>query len=439
MKKIAFLALTACMIFTSCEKIVGDLDFLDHDMEIQGTVNPTLGVPVAHGSVSVYDLLQMVQVTEATIEIGNDNIVTIVYDTNIEHRVAIDNDGKAWRKGFRKNHYKATNYVDTAHNSIQGAVKVDIFDNIDSSLNGASIEVDNLFVNIGAFVIAESRENALNAMNAYHVTVFYDSLFLSAIGKDGSEQRVDLPNVVPVDSLIQGQYIKLFDKEDISQVINKRPVEIRYGVRMNIAFAAEFYETDVTASEFVADSVGIDSVNIDADIKVEFPVSTSIRDLTYNTDLKFAPSFNLGDLSLDESMLILYCDNGLPLALDLTAALIDSTGNELCKILDPTPTTLNGAPVGSDGNGHISAVGKSHTELKVPITASVFDNILKTKGIRIEAVLNTTPTGSATNNKVAIKSNDMLDILVTAKIKPSYPFSYDLNNNNNNSSKGGQK
>ena len=33
----------------------------------------------------------------------------------------------------------------------------------------------------------------------------------------------------------------------------------------------------------------------------------------------------------------------------------------------------------------------------------------------------------------------MLDILVTAKIKPSYPFSYDLNNNNNNSSKGGQK
>jgi hypothetical protein len=53
MKKPFLIAVLACMTFSSCEKIVGDLDFLQHDLAVQGVINPTLGVPVAHGSISV--------------------------------------------------------------------------------------------------------------------------------------------------------------------------------------------------------------------------------------------------------------------------------------------------------------------------------------------------------------------------------------------------
>lgn len=436
MKKPVLLALLACVMLTSCEKIVGDLDTFNHPIEIQGTVNPTLGVPVAHGSVSVYDILQMVQVTAATIEVEDDGLITIVYDTNIKQTVLIENDKRA--KWFHKKSStkgsKSANYVDTAHNSIQGSIIIDMFDNIDSSLNGASIEVDNLYVNVNAFVQAKAREGAREAMDSFHVAVFYDSLYLSAIGKDGSIRRIDLPHVVTIDSLIDGENITLFDKEDISEVINKRPVEIVYGARMNIAFESEFYETD--ASSFVADSIGIDSVIIDSDIKVEFPFSAYIKDLSYNTDLIFEPSFNLGDLTIDSSMLILYCENGLPLALDLAASLVDSLGNDLGILLDPSPTTLNGAPVGPDASGHYSSIGKSHSELMIPITASVFKNLLKTKAIRLQAVLNTTSTGSTANKNVAIKATDLLDIVVTAKIKPSYPFTFGVNNKGQ---KGGQR
>lgn len=427
MKKTLFFALLACMMFASCEKIVGDLDFINHEIEVQGTVNPTLGVPVAHGSVSVYDILQMVQVTEATIEIGDDGIVNIVYDTSIQQTIAI-NESKKHSRPF-KNHSKSANYVDTTHNSIQGSIIIDIFDNIDSTLNGASIEVDNLYVNVLAFVKANAREGAREAMDTFHVTVFYDSLYISAVGKDGSIQRINLPNVIPVDSLLEGQHIKLFKDEDISQVINKRPVEIRYGARMNIAFESAFYETDLTAKEFVADSIGIDFVDINAGVRVDFPVSTYIKDLTYNTDLQFEPSFNLGELTIDSSMLILSCSNGLPLALGLSAALVDANGNELCQLLDPTPTTIAGASVGMDVNGHFVAVNKSNSELRIPITEPVFNKLLKTKAIRINAVLNTSETGSTLNKNVAIKSTDVLDIMVTAKIQPSYPFTLGLNNN----------
>lgn len=442
MKKTVFAALLACLMLTSCEKIVGDLDFLDHDFEVQGTISPTLGVPVAHGSISVYDILQMVQVTEAEIEYTDDGIVTIVYDTVIKHTAIIDNGSvsKSRKYSHRKGASKGDivhNYVDTTHNSIQGAIKIDIFDNIDSTLNGASIEVDSLLVSLGAYAKAVAREGALEAMQACHVGVFYDSLYIIAVGKSGNTERINLPNVIPVDSLIEGQYLKLFDKEDIGYIINMRPVEIRYGVRMNIAFEAEFYNTDITAGQFVADSIGIDSVNITADIEVAFPISTSINNLSYNTDLRLNTSIDFDKLTIDSSMLILTCDNGLPLYLDINATLMNVdtlTQNTtlLSTLLDPSPTTLAGAPVGLDAMGHYTAVGKSHSELRIPITATVYNDLLNANAIRIEAILNTSQTGDAIKKRVAIKSSDMLDIMVTAKIKPNYPFTFGENGNDDN-------
>lgn len=440
MKKPFLIAVLACMMFSSCEKIVGDLDFLQHDLAVQGVINPTLGVPVAHGSISVYDLLQMVQVTAAKVEIGNDGIITITYDTAQKFRVNLDESkGRRYRAGAKSD---SVEYVHISRNSIQGSVNIDIFDNIDSSLHGASIEVDNLYVSIGSSVKADANTDALQLMELYHVDVYYDSLYLIAIGKDNSTDTIKLPNVVPIDSLIQGQYIQLFDKTDISHVINKRPKQIIYSVRMNIAFEAEFFATGISESQFVSDSIGVHAVDINADVKVEFPFSSYIKDLSYKTDLQFAPNIDLKELTIDSSMIILDCNNGLPLTLGLSAKLIDSLGNELCELVDPSPAILAGAPVIKDGTGHFVSNGKANSKITIPVTADIFKKLQKTKGIRLDATLNTTSTGNTANKNVAIRSTDMLDINVTAKAKPLYNLNIDLtgnNNNNGNNNGNGQK
>lgn len=438
MKKPLFITIMACLMLSSCEKIVGDLDFLNHDIAVQGTINPTLGVPIAHGSVSVYDILQMVQVTVAKVEIGDDGIINIIYDTAQTFTVNLD-ESKGRRYGSATKS-DSVDYVHISRNSIQGMIKIDIFDNIDSSLNGASIEIDHLYVNMGAYVKAEANPDALALMDTFHVDVYYDSLYIIAIGKDGSSETINLPNVVPIDSLIQGQHIQLFDKEDISQVINKRPVEIMYGVRMNIAFEAEFFATGLSENQFVSDSIGVHSVNIDADVKVEFPFSTYINDLSYKTDLEFSPNIDLKEFTIDSSMIILDCNNGLPLTLGMSAKLIDSTGTELCELIDPSPTILAGAPVKDDGNGHFVSNGKTNSKIMIPVTASIFDKLQKTKGIRLDATLNTTSTGSTANKNVAVRATDMLDINITAKAKPLYNLDIDLNGgNNDNGQKGGKR
>ena len=440
MRKPLFIAIMACLMFTSCEKIVGDLDFLNHEMAVQGTINPTLGVPVAHGSISIHDVLQMVQVTAAKVEIGEDGIIDIIYDTAQKFTVILDESGKKTKRHGSYSKSDTADYVHISRNSIQGTIKIDIFDNIDSSLNGASIEVDHLFVNMGAYVKADANPDALALMDTFHVDVYYDSLYIIAIGKDGSSETINLPNVVPIDSLIQGQYIKIFDKEDISHVINKHPVEILYGVRMNIAFEAEFFETGLSENQFVSDSIGVHSVDIDADVKIEFPFSTFIKDLTYKTDLLFDPNIDLKEFSIDSSMIILDCNNSLPLSLGLSAKFIDSTGTELCELLDPTPTVLAGAPVKDDGKGHFVSNGMTNSKIMIPITASVFEKLQKTKGVRLDATLNTTSTGSTTNKNVAVRATDMLDINITAKAQPLYNLNFDLNRgSNSNNQKGGQR
>lgn len=445
MKKRFFATIAACLLLASCEKVVGDLEMFNHDFELQGTISPTLGVPIAHGSVSVYDLINMVQVTEANIEVGDNGIVTIVYDTNSFN--TIDFEGTKHNRKPSKRGAKGTvyhNYVDTTHNSIMGSIPIDVFDNIDSTLNGASIEIDNLFVNAGTYVKAQARPDALSMMDTFHVAVYYDSIFISAIAKDGREERINLPHVIPIDSLIVGEYVKLLDNEDISEVINMRPVEIRYGARMNILFEAKFYEEDLSAREFVSDSIGIHAVDLTSDLKIEFPLATYIKDLSYKTDLKLNTSLDFKDLTIDSSMLFLICDNSLPLALDIKATLlsIDSISNdtvELSSLLDPTAATLASAPVGLDTTGHYSSTGKNHSEIRIPITEKVYNDLLKSNAIRINATLNTSSTGSTANKNVAIKSKDMLNIIVTAKIKPQYPFTYEFENNNGDNNSNDKK
>ncbi len=435
MKKTLLPILLVSLLFTSCLKDgFNDFEALKHPLAISGTVSPTLGVPVAQGSATIFDMLKMVQISHASMEVNENGILTIAYDTSNTWHIDVNNS----KRPRKSSSPKSGEVVHIWQKTIDGHVSVDLFKNI-QGLENAELEVENLMLNVNAYIKAQANQTTEHALDSFHVQVYYDSLYIDVIGKDNTHTVIPLNDSVPIDSLIIGQNIKLFDDYDISSTINHRPVEIRYGARMNIAFEAEFFSSGISESDFVVDSLGINSVDINADIKVRFPMTAYINNLDYETDIDFAPSFSFRNLTIDSSMLMLKCDNSIPLSLLLRAQLVDSNDVVLCDLLDPIMTEVEGADVtyNSSINMYVSTNPKE-TLVRIPVTASVYNALLKTQKIRLKATLNTSATNNTTQNRVAIQASDKLKLLLTAKIKPSYELDINLENNDNDE-EGGEK
>lgn len=427
MKKTAFFAAFACLLFSSCLKDgFNDFDALNHPMSFHGVVNPTLGVPIGEGSATIYDMLHMVQLSTATMEVGSDSILTITYDTTMSFHIDMDNSKKKHHRGTK------SDIVYVSSNNIEGSVAVDLFDNI-TILNDADLEVDSLLVYLQAYVKASAEDSAhtLNAIQNYHVQVYYDQLSISIVGQDNNLYNVmALDDSIPITDIIHGSNIVLFNNTDISNMINKRPKEIRYSARMNIAFEAAFFSTlGISEEQFVADSIGVQAVDIDADLLARFPVSAYINNLQYQTDIEFSPSIHLNDLMIDSSMIYLECENGIPLSLLIHAQFVDNNDQLLCDVLN---TTVEGATVGLVNN-HYIAVNQTTSILQIPVTETVFESLLNTSKIRLTAGLNTSDT--SLHRRVAIRANDQLKLRVYAKLKPSYTLDFDLGGN----TEGGDK
>lgn len=429
MKKTLFLIALASLMATSCLKDgFNDFEALRHEMNVSGTVSPTLGVPIGTGSATIFDMLKMVQISYANLEVDDRGIITIAYDTTASFHVDLENS----KKGSGR---KDGDIVHVARNEISGSVAVDLFDNL-TILDEADIEVDSLLVKLDAFVKAQADAEAIQAMQNYHVHVYYDNLTISVLGHDNVLYPVypgayDTGDSIPIENLIAGENIRLFNNTDISLAINKRPKEIRYSARMNIAFEAAFFGAGITENEFVADSIGVKSVDIDADVKVLFPVSAYLNNLQYQTDINFTPSFHLDDLVIDSSMLYLDCQNGIPLSLLMRAQFVDENDQVLCDVFDPAQTEVAGADVELNPATNLyTSTGPKETLIQIPVTKTVFDHLLNTRKIRITAGLNTTPTNNPVRNRVSIQASDLLQLRVWAKLHPTYELNLDLNGNN---------
>ena len=429
MKKTLFLIALASLLATSCLKDgFNDFEALRHEMNVSGTVSPTLGVPIGTGSATIFDMLKMVQISYANLEVDDRGIITIAYDTTASFHVDLENGkGGSGRKDG--------DIVHVARNEISGSVAVDLFDNL-TILDEADIEVDSLLVKLDAFVKAQADTAAIQAMQDYHVHVYYDNLTISVLGHDNVLYPVypgayDTGDSIPIENLIAGENIRLFNNTDISLAINKRPKEIRYSARMNIAFEAAFFGTGISENEFVADSIGVKSVDIDADVKVLFPVSAYLNNLQYETDINFTPSFHLDDLVIDSSMLYMDCQNGIPLSLLLRAQFVDENDQVLCDVFDPAQTEVAGADVELNPATNLyTSTGPKETLIQIPVTKTVFDHLLETRKIRLTAGLNTSPTNNPVRNRVSIQASDLLQLRVWAKLHPTYELNLDLNGNN---------
>lgn len=439
-KKLFLFCVLASLLSTSCLKDgFNDFEALQHPMAFHGTVNPTLGVPIGSGSATIYDMLRMVQISSATMEVNNNGIITIVYDTTSPFHIDMENSKFRSRNSGRKD----PSIVHVARNTIEGSVNVDLFNNI-HELDSANIEVDSLKVYLNAFVQAQADNDALAAMDSFHVHVYYDQLRIDVVGQNGQLVNVlALPDSIPIDSLIVGQNLVLFNDNDISDAINTRPREIKYSARMNIAFEAAFFaNANISENQFVADSIGIKSVDINAHLKVSFPISAYINNLHYSTDIEFSPSYHLNDLVIDSSMIYFDCFNGIPLSFDIQAQFVDANNNVLCDIFNPAVAQVAGADVALDPTSNLyTAINQKQTQIQIPVTQTVFNALLNTAKIRVNAALNTSETNNTLRKRVSIQATDKLDLRVWAKLKPLYNLDIEIGGSSSDttSSKGGAR
>ena len=439
MKKLSIFLVLASLMMTSCLKDgFNDFEALGHPMSFHGTINPTLGVPIGTGSATIFDMLNMVQISYANMEVDNRGIITITYDTTTSWHVNID------ANKHKSPSTKDGNIVHVVRKDINGSVAIDLFQNMDI-LNEADIEVDSLLVYFKAYLKAQANDSAVQAFQNYHVQVYYDSLYINVVGQDNQLYHIypgpnDLHDSIPIDSLIAGQYITLFNNTDISTAINKRPKEVHYGARMNIAFEAEFFASNITENDFVIDSLGVTAIDIDGDIKVRFPVSAYLNNLSYQTDIQFTPSTLLNDLIVDSSMIYMDCLNGIPLSLLVRAQFVDGNDQVLCDVFDPAQTEVAGADVALNPATNLyTSIGPKETVVQVPVTRTMFESLLETRKIRLTAGINTSPTGNPARKRVSIQANDMLQMRVWAKLKPEYTLDFEIGGSDStqNNSKGG--
>lgn len=434
MKKLFPFLLVACLVMTSCVK-EGDFEALKHDISIEGEVSPTFGLPIGYGSATIHDLLSMVQESESYVEVDEDGVITLAYSFDTLLVVEIENTGKG-RHPSAKSDSTSAEISHLTQRTFEGSYAVDLFENI-TILDTLNFEVDSILLNFWAFVNVRAKEGAVENIEKYHVHVYYDSLYINIIGENGRLYPIyyNTDSIIYIDSILHsGQNIHLFDNTDLSNVINKRMREVKYGGRMNIAFEAQFFEAQVSEEQFVTDSIGIEAINIDGHLNVRFPLSTYIKQISYETDIQVASTFKAEDIVVDSSHLLFQFTNGIPLNLDMTAILLDSTDNVLDTIL--YDAKINGAEVERNDHGRYVSKTPSVNNIDIEINNHVWNSLQSTRKIRLKAGLGTSTVG---NNKtrVSIRDTDMLEFKLRALAHASYNLNFDINTSSNK--KGGAK
>lgn len=428
MKRNIILFALVGLLASSCVKD-GDFDALNNDLSLHGVVNPVLGIPIASGSVTVHDFIHMVQISDAKVETGSDDVITIYYD-DTTHNV-IDLEGKKPLKV--KNGSKSTGRV-IVEKPQEGSVTVDLFENL-TFMDTNQIEVDSILVYLDAYVkaAAENIAYTTQAIQNYHVLVYYNHLNLTVEGQNGDTRVLKSKYNQPGDSLainelLNGEHIILFDNEDISEAINMRPKIIRYSVKMNIEFTPEFFASNLDENSFVVDSIGINQIDLDTYLKAKFPIAAYMKDLSYPVDIDMELSTEMDNLTIDSSYFYLKYSNGIPIDLALDLKLLDANGNPLCTLLTQNEGLIKGAPVKRDTQtGRIVADGESKNSIPILITKNVYDNLMNAKKLRLDGLLNTsTLSNSVGNDRVTVTADDKLSLLIYFIGHPSYEIDIDM-------------
>ena len=156
MKRKALIALAAMvLVFSACVRDE-DLALLKKPIRLQGSMDPTIGVPAAHGRMTLHDILGMLSSSYTGHIYDTTDIITIFFDTTLVDTVHNVTPGLSAK----------TNVIgkDT---TLRYYVNISLFDGaeFDQMLADNNITIGDLWLDIYALFKAHAPSNVAEVVN----------------------------------------------------------------------------------------------------------------------------------------------------------------------------------------------------------------------------------------------------------------------------------
>lgn len=423
--RIMMVCLFSALVMTACVK-EGDFEALKHPMIIEGEFDPVFGFPIAKMSADVGTVINMFDSTKRlTVDVDANGAVTL----HITDTMQANLDWRILKKG-RNEMSKASSDTIVRHIPIMGAQTTNLFNAL-QDLNVEGVELDKMLVSVDADVKAH-LSNAFNDLMSRGCRVTFDSIVLTAVCSDGYINELPT-NVrgrsIDLNDLTAGTNIVLMDCADMKEYTKHKPLYVDYKLRANVAIPLSQWR--VSDTNLNLDSIGVDSVAASINTRIDIPLALSSSQFGLNDTM----ALNLEDLDSTlaevrkyvsisnhhESYIAFVIDNGLPVAIDFDAMLLDEGKQPVVASLLGGDTQIQGAPIVPFSGNTYMAQGTSSSTIKVMITDQLLNNLAKTRHLVFSVDLHTSNNGAM----VQIRPEDRLNVRAYIVASPHAGFRTD--------------
>lgn len=420
------------MFFTSCMK-EEDKELLRHPIHIQGTIDPTLGIPIGYGEVNIHDVLRMLNDDYTGILDTTGDVVSICYKGSLDSVLGGRNTTGNTTKGLTINKAKG-GVLWSKDTTLTYSMDIDYFNKIDQFF-GDTTEVyfNNLLINFDASVLGHAAPEAVETLRRY-VTASLDSVRISYVDHQNvrhTYHNSDIEAVeLDIEDIVEGAS-ESWENLDLSDIVNALPKKLIFTFRFKMMVDRTILLPEPNTISFgeLMDSLKVASMDYHLGVDAHFPCNFYFENMPYTVDLDLGEGlqqFNFDSIinnihsginsEIQESELNLEFSNGLPLGFVVSAEVLDAQGATLFSL-------VNGANIPAamadkllqPGIHTVSTAKKSTTSISIDEEKLL--KLRNARAIHLKALVSTSnnvPSGET----VAIRKDNFLGIRAYLKLSP---------------------
>lgn len=380
-KKCALLLGTIILLFcASCYK-EGDLDALKNPIHVE--LDPAVGTPLVSTSITMEDLLGLLDEVNSYVKIGENDEVILVYADSAQVFLNTNMFSKS----------------EIVSDTISGELDVDIFENMGE--DSLSFSVGEVFLSLDCFSKTYIADIPLKIKNLNVQMVLPDGSFHSIMSQDSlllNDLQVARTNVVK--------------RMPIADILNNRPNKFLYSLEVEVDLSR------VTTEE--VENIPED-IELDFYFDLEMVLSGSTPGIYLKDTLDFDLNLDVSEIEIKDSKFILEITNNLPFDIDISLEFADSLHNHLCYVFDAPSGHYNIRPASVDADGFV--VSPSICRVEIPFDSDKIDLYNKAKGIHLSTYFATVNNGEKI---VTIQKQNGLKLRLGAVLHPSVSTDFDL-------------
>lgn len=414
------LVLTTVVLMTGCMK-EGDFSELRHPLVIEGDFDPVLGIPIAKMSADMGDIVRVLDSSKnLSLYIGEDDLVVLRY-YEVQHTL--------FRFDVSKKR-KDTSLPDTFYynNTVVGSVPISLFNHL-NRMADEGLSTNAIYVTMDADLKGYVNDSILSLVE-HGAKVYFDSIVLDVLCHDGFRQRIDMADTVsriPLNDLRNGKLVHIIDHYNCDYLIDHRPKDVRYALRMNVEVPIADWST-WNPVDYV-DSLGVDSLRSTFYTNVDFPLEVYCKNISFtdtvginlsNIDSLLDAAEMQLTLNDSSSYIVFEAKNYIPITMSLNVGLLDANYNVLQDRVLESDSAFVGAPIRRKTMANLyESDGYTKSRIVLPLDMAMLRKLAKTKFLKMTITGNTSTTSALEEfPKVAVYEKDKIDLRTYIVVSP---------------------